>query len=134
MGAASVSLIQQLFVGLKDGDAPLVQSLLAPDVRATPIEHDRRELRGTAEVHDWFAGVERDGRRSEVEACGFESHGDAVLVSGRLRAIDGGALWDAPACWLCTIDGGLITSIRGFRTAAEARASRPARSAAGERR
>src|SRR4051794_26606051 len=87
---------------------PGVLRWAAEDARWRPHSAGGRVFRGTA---DYRAEVERslaDGIRVDSMRLGIWSHGDVVVVRGRIRTRRGGVLDDTRLYWLHRVDDGKI--------------------------
>jgi ketosteroid isomerase-like protein len=78
-----------------------VLALAADDAKWAPHSAHNRRFRTTAEYRAQLAQLTEAGERVEATGTGLWSHGDVVVVRGRLRIRkDGGLLEDTRMYWL----------------------------------
>ena len=84
----------------RDG-IPGVLALAADDARWAPHSAHARRFRTTAEYRAQVEELAEAGERVEATAAGMWSHGDVVVVRGRMRIRKhGGVLEDTRMYWL----------------------------------
>jgi hypothetical protein len=81
----------------------------AEDAGWRPHSADGRVFRGTAAYRAEVERAGASGLRVDSTRLGVWSHGDVVLVRGRLRTRRGGVLGDTRMYWLHRVEGGQVT-------------------------
>ena len=80
---------------------PGVLGLAADDARWAPHSAHSRRFRTTAEYREQVERLAGEGERVEASGAGIWSHGDVVVVRGRMRIRKGGGvLEDTRMYWL----------------------------------
>ena len=78
-----------------------VLPLAVPEAQWQPHSAHGRRFRSTAEYREQLARLEEEGERVEAHGAGLWSHGDVVVVRGRMRIRKrGGVLEDTRMYWL----------------------------------
>jgi|SRR5947209_12621684 len=95
-------------------------ALLHPEVRMVPIAADGRVLVGRDEVRRFFSEMNRDGVSTEPYACRFVSHGERVVAIGSLRQRRFSELRDRTGAWVFEVRDGVVHSIEGYASPADA--------------
>jgi ketosteroid isomerase-like protein len=80
------------------------------------IAAERRVVRGREELVAYLREEASSTRVAETTLLRFEEHGDAVLVTGRIRLRnEGGSMSDSPGAWIFEFEGDRVIRVRGFR-------------------
>lgn len=111
MGSHDVTTVRRLFEahGRDDGDAFI--ELLHPDVEYLGWTDAHRVYRGHGEMRTWLRDVRLAGVEIDAVPEDYEDRGDHVIVVGRLRIWNRGALKDAEAAWRFELEDGLVRRI-----------------------
>lgn len=104
-------VVRLLFEARAAGDDRQLVALMAPGITALTLGTGS-VVKGVEGVRAFLRAESRPGaRRTEVQAHRIVGQGDDVLVYGRIRIFEGGALSDSPAAWRFTVRDGLIERI-----------------------
>jgi ketosteroid isomerase-like protein len=89
-----------------------VLPLAADDAEWQPHSAGRRRFHSTAEYREQFERLAATGERVEASGTGMWSHGDVVVVRGRMRIRKrGDVLEDTRMYWLFGVSGELLTRV-----------------------
>ena len=108
-------LVKRLFDLMAQG---AVEEIVAHyDEDATvEILASRRVVRGREELIAYLHEEAASTRIAETTSLHFDEHGDAVLVTGRIRLRDeGGSMSDSPGAWIFEFEDHRVIRVRGFR-------------------
>jgi hypothetical protein len=95
----------------RDGIAGVLP-LAAEEAQWQPHSARRRHFRSTAEYREEFERGEATGERVEARATGMWSHGEIVVVRGRMRIRRrGDVIEDTRMYWLFGVRGELLTRV-----------------------
>jgi ketosteroid isomerase-like protein len=111
MAAGDVTTVRRLFEahGRDDGDAFL--GLLHPDVEYLGRTDAKRVFRGRDGMRAWLRQIHAAEVEIDAVPQDYEDHGDHVIVVGRLRIWNDGALKDTEATWCFELEDGLVRRI-----------------------
>jgi ketosteroid isomerase-like protein len=96
------------------------------DAAVVEVAFQQPPLRGPVEVRGYLNRMATSPEvSSEVSSLRFEEHGDAVLVTGRVRLRDDAqrSLVDSPGAWVFRFRGDKVHEVRAFHDYAAARAA-----------
>jgi ketosteroid isomerase-like protein len=96
------------------------------DDAVVEVAFQQPPLRGRDGVRSYLTRVASSPEiSSELSALRFEEHGDAVLVTGRLRLRDEAkrSVVDSPGAWVFRFRGDKVVEVRAFHDNAAARAA-----------
>jgi ketosteroid isomerase-like protein len=125
MSQENVEVVQDSFAAIARGDVDGLLEFYDPDVRFLPLTGTRVEsggYHGHAGVRAYFAEVADVWDELRPYAETVEVIGDDVVVFGGCAVRGRGSRLesDTPMAWVVTVQGGKITSHRGYRTSDEA--------------
>jgi hypothetical protein len=103
-----VEVVRGVFESVAARDFRRLYSLMAPDIAATTVADGDLLVGADAAVARLVLLSTGEGRRAEVFAYRFVADGEDVIVHGRIRIFEGGALRDSPAAWHFTVRDGLV--------------------------
>jgi ketosteroid isomerase-like protein len=92
-----VRQIKRLWAAYEGGGVEALRDLVDEDVTWLPYGAGGQTLHGFEELRGYLTGRQD---RVEAETYSFESHGDAVLVTGHLRLRAGVSLTDTQLYWI----------------------------------
>jgi len=96
------------------------------DDAVVEVAFQQPALHGREEVRGYLLRVAGSPEiSSELSGLEFEDHGDAVLVTGRVRLRDDAqrSLVDSPGAWVFRFRGDRVVAVRAFHDTASARAA-----------
>lgn len=111
MATRDVTIVRRLFEAHRRDDGGTFVELLHPDVEFLGRTDTERVFRGRGEMRTWFREVRLAGVEIDAVPQDYEDRGDHVIVVGRLRIWNGGALKDAEATWCFELEDGLVRRI-----------------------
>jgi len=122
---ARADIVRRLFELTQAGAVEEVVAHYDEDA-VVEVAFQQPALRGVDEVRSYLNRVAASPElSSEVGDLRFEEHGDAVLVTGRLRLRDDTqrSLVDSPGAWVFRFRGEKVIEVRAFHDSAAARAA-----------
>jgi ketosteroid isomerase-like protein len=122
---ARTDIVRRLFELTQAGAVEEVVTHYDEDA-VVEVAFQRPALRGVDEVRSYLNRVTASPEvSSEVGDLRFEEHGDAVLVTGRLRLRDDTqrSLVDSPGAWVFRFRAEKVVEVRAFHDSAAARAA-----------
>jgi ketosteroid isomerase-like protein len=122
---ARADIVRRLFELTEAGAVEEVVAYYDEDA-VVEVAFQQPALRGVDEVRSYLNRVAASPEVSfEVGELSFEEHGDAVLVTGRLRLRDDTqrSLVDSPGAWVFRFRGDRVVEVRAFHDNAAARAA-----------
>jgi ketosteroid isomerase-like protein len=102
--------VRTVWATFQDEGIPGVLDLAADDARWAPHSAHGRRFRTTAEYRAQLQRLTEEGERVEATAGGMWSHGDIVVVRGRMRIRSRrGLLEDTRMYWLFCVPDDVLT-------------------------
>jgi ketosteroid isomerase-like protein len=120
MSADNVAVVRSIYENFGKGDIPAVLAALAPDIEWVESPQDFLPHRGTHRSPDEVAGkvfamVIDNFEGFSIVPEQFHDAGDVVVVEGRaVGKTKSGAVLDARAAWVWTVQGGLATANHNY--------------------
>lgn len=118
-------IVRRLYELTEAGAADDVVAYYADDA-VVEVAFQQPALRGIEEIRSYLHRVRGSPEvSSELSALRFEEHGDAVLVTGRVRLRDDAqrSLVDSPGAWVFRFRGDKVIEVRAFHDTGAARAT-----------
>jgi ketosteroid isomerase-like protein len=108
-------LVKQLFDLMARGAVDEIVAHYHEDA-TVEILAEQRVVRGRQELVAYLREEAASTRVAETTSLHFDEHGDAVVVTGRIRLRDvDGAMSDSPGAWIFEFEGDRVVRVRGFR-------------------
>jgi ketosteroid isomerase-like protein len=111
MATGDVTTVRRLFEAHERGDGAAFLQLCHPEVEYRGRTSDERVFRGREGMSEWLRQLRAADVEIDAVPQDFDDRGDHVVVIGRLRIWDDGALKDAEATWCFELEDGLVTKI-----------------------
>jgi ketosteroid isomerase-like protein len=111
---APQDVVRELFEAAAFRDVKRMRTLMAPDITAVTVADGDVLIGAEAAAGRLALLLNGDRRRAEVFAYRFVGGGDQVIVHGRIRIFEGGALRDSPASWRLTVRDGLVVRLEPY--------------------
>jgi ketosteroid isomerase-like protein len=123
--ASRADIVRRLYELTETGAVDDVVAFYDGDA-VVEVAFQQPALRGPLEIRSYLNRVATSPEvSSELSALRFEEHGDAVLVTGRVRLRDDAqrSLVDSPGAWVFRFRGEKVHEVRAFHDYATARAA-----------
>jgi ketosteroid isomerase-like protein len=118
-------IVRRLYAHTEAGEVEEVVAHYDDDA-VVEVAFQRPPLRGRDDVRQYLTRVASSPEiSSELSALRFEEHGDAVLVTGRVRLRNDAqrSVVDSPGAWVFRFRGDKVVEVRAFHDNTAARAS-----------
>jgi ketosteroid isomerase-like protein len=125
--ATDIEVVKTSFAAFAERDLERVLELADPDIEFTAVTGEHagrtRPYRGHDGVRQYFRDVASVWEELKLTPREFRSHGDRILVTGKVSARSRSRTVTGSTGWIWRVRGGKVTYVRVYASAADALAA-----------